>query len=332
MKLIVDAFGGDNAPEEIVAGVLAGMDEFNDMSVILTGDEHILKELVSGSKHLLPKIEIVHAPERISMDEPPVNAVKKKRNSSMVVGLELLKAKSGDGFLTCGSTGAALSGALLRVGRIKGVLRPALAPILPNGNKGVMLIDCGANMDCKPANLEQFAVMGDIYMKSVLRVDSPRVGLANVGTEDEKGNALTHEAFLLLKARQDINFIGNLEGRDVFEKADVIVSDGFAGNLLLKSIEGTASFLVGIIKKEFTANLRSKMGAGLLMPSLKRIKKMMDYTEYGGAPLLGIDGVIIKGHGSSNAKAAAAAVRQYARMINADVVEIIKERLSAADI
>lgn len=332
MKLIVDAFGGDNAPEEIVAGVLEGMDEFNEMSVILTGDENILKDLLNGRRELIPRIDIVHAPEKISMDEPPVNAIKKKRNSSMVVGLELLKDKSGDGFLTCGSTGATLSGALLRVGRIKGVLRPALAPILPNGGKGVMLIDCGANMDCKPANLEQFAVMGDIYMKSVLRFDNPRIGLANVGTEDEKGNALTHEAFPLLKERGDINFVGNLEGRDVFDKADVIVSDGFAGNLLLKSIEGTASFLMGIIKKEFSSNLRSKMGAGLLMPSLKRIKKMMDYTEYGGAPLLGIDGVIIKGHGSSNAKAVHAAVRQCARMINADVVEIIKERLCAADI
>ena len=225
-----------------------------------------------------------------------------------------------------------LSGALLRVGRIKGVLRPALAPILPNGGKGVMLIDCGANMDCKPANLEQFAVMGDIYMKSVLRLDNPRIGLANVGTEDEKGNALTHEAFPLLKARNDINFVGNLEGRDVFEKADVIVSDGFAGNLLLKSIEGTAAFLMGMIKREFSQGLRSKLGAGLLMPSLKRIKKTMDYTEYGGAPLLGIDGVIIKGHGSSNAKAVRAAVRQCARMVNADVVEIIKERLSAAEL
>ncbi len=332
MKLIVDAFGGDNAPEEIVSGVLEGMDEFNEMSVILTGDENILKDLLNGHRELMPRIDIVHAPERISMDEPPVNAIKKKKNSSMVVGLELLKDKSGDGFLTCGSTGATLSGALLRVGRIKGVLRPALAPILPNGGKGVMLIDCGANMDCKPANLEQFAVMGDIYMKSVLRLDSPRIGLANVGTEDEKGNVLTHETFPLLKARTDINFVGNLEGRDVFDKADVIVSDGFAGNLLLKSIEGTASFLMGIIKKEFSSGLRSKMGAGLLMPSLKRIKKMMDYTEYGGAPLLGIDGVIIKGHGSSNAKAVRAAVRQCARMINADVVEIIKERLSAVEI
>ena len=164
------------------------------------------------------------------------------------------------------------------------------------------------------------------------RLDSPRIGLANVGTEDEKGNVLTHETFPLLKARTDINFVGNLEGRDVFDKADVIVSDGFAGNLLLKSIEGTASFLMGIIKKEFSSGLRSKMGAGLLMPYLKRIKKMMDYTEYGGAPLLGIDGVIIKGHGSSNAKAVRAAVRQCVRMINADVVEIIKERLSAVEI
>lgn len=332
MKLIIDAFGGDNAPEEIIAGALEAMDDYKEMSVVFTGDEGIIKDLLNGHAELLSRIDIVHAPERISMDEPPVNAIKKKKNSSLVVGLEMLKSKSGDGFLTCGSTGAALSGALLRVGRIRGVLRPALAPILPNGGKGVMLIDCGANMDCKPANLEQFAVMGDIYMKSVLRLDNPRIGLANVGTEDEKGNALTHEAFPLLKGRGDLNFVGNLEGRDVFDKADVIVSDGFAGNLLLKSIEGTASFLMGMIKEEFTSNLRSKMGAGLLMPALKRIKKTMDYTEYGGAPLLGIDGVVIKGHGSSNAKAVRAAVKQCAKMINADVVEIIKDRLSETSI
>lgn len=329
MKIIIDAFGGDNAPSEIIKGAALALEEFPELEIILTGDEEKTAAEVEKYPQAKQRIRIVHAPELISMDEPPVTAVKRKRHSSLVEGLELLKAGEGDAFITCGSTGAALSGALLRVGRIKGILRPALAPMLPNNNKGVLLIDCGANMDCKSANLVQFAMMGDIYMRKVIGVERPRVALANVGTESEKGNELTHEVFPILAADKNLNFVGNMEGRDVFTAADVIVSDGFAGNLLLKSIEGTAGYMTSLMKREFSSSLRSKLGAALLMPALKRLKKSMDYTEYGGAPLLGIDGVVLKGHGSSNAKALASTVRQAVRMVDGRVVDTIKQALTA---
>lgn len=328
MKIIMDAFGGDHAPVEIVKGAAAALAEFPTLCILLTGDEQRVKAEIAKYPEVSDRFEVVHAPGIISMDEPPVNAVKRKRDSSLVVGLELLKAKQGDAFITCGSSGATLSGALLRVGRIRGILRPALAPMLPNNNKGVLLIDCGANMDCKSANLVQFAAMGNIYMKKVVGLERPRIALANVGTEDEKGNELTHETYPLLAADSSLNFVGNMEARDVFTASDVIVADGFAGNLLLKSVEGTAAYLMGIIKTEFSSTLRSKLGAGLLMPSLKRIKKSMDYTEYGGAPLLGIDGVVLKGHGSSNARAVQSSVRQAIRMVEGNVVETIRENLA----
>ncbi|MBS6474570.1 MAG: phosphate acyltransferase PlsX [Clostridiales bacterium] len=333
MKIIIDAFGGDHAPSEIIKGTVQALGEFPELHVILTGDEQkINAELQKETQAPMDRISVVHAPDVISMDEPPVNAIKRKKNSSLVVGLELLKAREGDAFITCGSTGATLSGALLRVGRIRGILRPALAPMLPNERgTGVLLIDCGANMDCKPANLEQFAMMGDAYMRCVAGVENPRIALANVGVEDEKGNELTHAAYPLIKAHEELNFVGNMEARDVFSASDVIVSDGFAGNLLLKSVEGTAGYLMGTLKKEFLSSLRGKLGAMMLKPALKRVKKSMDYTEYGGAPLLGIDGIVLKGHGSSNAKAMASTVRQAVRMIDADIVGVIKSRLSQAD-
>jgi len=327
MKLIIDAFGGDHAPSEIIKGSISALKDFALLEIIFTGDEETIRQELALYEDFSSRIRIVHAPERISMDEPPVNAIKQKRNSSLVVGLELLKSREGDAFLTCGSTGATLSGALLRVGRIKGIQRPALAPMLPNHNKGVLLIDCGANMDCKPVNLEQFAVMGDIYMRDVIGVERPKIGLANVGTEDEKGNELTHAVFPLLKAHTELNFTGNIEGRDVLDTVDIVVADGFAGNLLLKSIEGTAGFIMGMLKTEFTSSFRSKLGAAILMKSLKKIKKKMDYTEYGAAPLLGIDGVVLKGHGSSNAKAVYAAIRQSIKMTDADIVGKIKKKM-----
>lgn len=328
MNIIIDAFGGDNAPREIIKGTAMALKEFPELTVTLTGDEEKIRRELAAYPETQGRISIVYAPEIISMDEPPVLAVKRKRHSSLVEGLELLKAGQGDAFITCGSTGATLSGALLRVGRIKGILRPALSPVLPNDRKGVMLIDCGANMDCKSANLVQFAMMGDIYMRKVLHVESPRIALANVGTESEKGNELTHEVYPLLQADKRLNFVGNMEGRDVFTAADVIVADGFAGNLLLKSIEGTAGYMSHLMKEGFTSSLRCKLGAALLMPALKSLKKKMDYTEYGGAPLLGINGVVLKGHGSSNAKALAATVRQAVRMVEGRVVETIKEALA----
>lgn len=329
MKIILDALGGDHAPGAVVQGALAFLRARADVHIVFTGPENVLQSLLEKEADVAGRYTIVHAPEQISMDEPPVLAIKRKRNSSLVVGLELLKSKAGDAFVTCGSTGATLSGALLRVGRIRGVSRPALAPILPSKTgKGVMLIDCGANMDCKPQNLAQFALMGDLYMRHIVKIEKPRVGLASVGTEDEKGNELTHAAFPLIKELPGLNFVGNIEGRDLFD-VDVCVADGFAGNLLLKSVEGTAKYLLGMIKTEVTASFSRKIGALLLKPAFKAIKNKMDYAEYGGAPLLGIDGVVLKGHGSSNARAVECTLRQAADMVSADVVSRIRTEIEA---
>jgi len=327
MKLIIDAMGGDNAPEEIIKGTIEKLNERKDFSVIFTGLEDKIKAELSKYAYDEAKVEIVNATEVISMDEHPVEAIRKKKDSSMVVGQLLLKEKKGDAFITCGSTGACLACAQLRLGRIKGINRPALAPVLPNGQKGAMLIDCGANMDCKPINLAQFAVMGSIYMEKVLGVEKPRVGLANVGIEDTKGNELTKAAFELIKEQNLVNFIGNAEGRDLVDKVDVMVADGFAGNLMLKSMEGFASFMIATMKKSFMASLRTKIGALLLKPALKDLKKAMDYNAYGGAPLLGVDGVVIKGHGSSKANTMHANIEQAIKMVQADIVGVIKENI-----
>lgn len=327
MKLIIDAMGGDNAPYEIIKGTIETLNERNDFSVVLCGQEDKIQEELSKYSFDKEKVEIVNATEVISMEEHPVEAIRKKKDSSMVVGQLLLKEKKGDAFITCGSTGACLACAQLRLGRIKGINRPALAPVLPNGKKGAMLIDCGANMDCKPVNLAQFAVMGSIYMEKVLGVENPRVGLANVGTEDTKGNELTKASFELIKEQNLVNFIGNAEGRDLVDKVDVMVADGFAGNLMLKGMEGFASFMIGTMKKSFMSSLRTKIGALLLKPALKDLKKAMDYNAYGGAPLLGVDGVVIKGHGSSKADTMHANIMQAIKMVQADVVGVIKENI-----
>ena len=327
MKLIIDAMGGDNAPLEIVKGVVESLNARDDFSVILTGQLKAVEEELSKYDYPSDRVEIVDAPEVISMDEHPVEAIRKKKNSSMVVGQLLLKEKKGDAFITFGSTGACLACAQLRVGRIKGIIRPALAPVLPNKNKGVMLIDCGANMDCKPNNLAQFAVMGSIYMEKVVGVENPKVGLASVGTEDAKGNEVTKEALALIREQNLVNFLGNAEGRDIVDRVDVMVSDGFAGNFMMKGLEGFGEFIISTMKKSFTSSLRCKIGALLLKPALKDLKQAIDYNAYGGAPLLGIDGVVIKGHGSAKAKTVGPTIDQAIKIVQADVVGIIKENI-----
>ena len=331
MKLIIDAMGGDYAPIEIVKGSIEKLNITPNLSLIFTGQEAIIKQELSKYTYPLDRVEIVNATEIIEMNEPPVAAIKNKKNSSLVVALDLLKEGRGDAFITAGSTGATLAGALLRVGRIKGIKRPALAPIMPSKTKGVLLIDCGANMDCKPVNLAQFAIMGSIYMEKVLGIPSPRVGLASVGVEDEKGNELSRASFELIKEENAVNFIGNIEGRDVFDKVDVVVADGFAGNIMLKSIEGMAVFMFDILKTELTSSLRSKIGALLLKPSLRRMKKTLDYTSYGGAPLLGIDGIIIKAHGSTKARTVHFTIQQAMDMVNADLVNVIKSSIVSTE-
>ncbi len=329
MKIVVDGFGGDNAPEAIVEGVVSAIKTYEDISIILTGDENKLKELVAGREE--GKIEYLHATEIITNDESPTEAIRTKKDSSLVKALDYLKAEEDCiGLVSAGSTGAVLTGATVRVGRIRGITRPALCPMLPTIKGGkVLLVDCGANADCKAPMLVQFAIMGSSYAKAVLGVESPRVALLSNGTEDKKGNELTHEAFALLKECKSINFVGNMEARDMLSgEYDVIVSDGFSGNVALKSCEGTAVGVFKIMKKSIMAGgLRAKLGYLLLKPALKQVKMVMDYSESGGAAFLGVIKPVIKSHGASEAKSICASIGQIVEMHKGSIIEKIKEGL-----
>jgi glycerol-3-phosphate acyltransferase PlsX len=328
MKFAVDAFGGDNAPEAIIEGCVMALKQYNDFSVILTGDETLIKQELAKHDTDLSRVEILHASEVISPEEHPTVAIKRKKDSSMVKALELVRDKRAECFVSAGSTGAILTGATLLVGRMKGVKRPALAPVLPAREGCVLLLDVGANTDCKPLYLQQFALMGKAYMQGVMGLENPRVGLLNNGTEEEKGNELTKAAYQLLK-QAPVNFTGNCEGREILSgDFDVVVCDGFVGNVVLKFMEGFAGTLFGILKDELTSGLRVKIGAALSRRAFRNIKKKMDYTEYGGAPLLGIDGGIIKAHGSSNAKAVCSAIDQARRYVIGKVNDSIKNAIA----
>lgn len=323
-RIIIDIMGGDHAPAAVLDGALLALNEYDDICLTLVGK----KELVTGAIAGHDRVKIVDAREEIEMAESPVNAVRTKKDSSMVVGLNLLKEKKGDAFISAGNTGALVAGATLIVRRAKGVDRAALAPLLPDAKGGqVLLVDCGANVDCKPQYLKQFAIMGSIYTETVTGIKNPRVGLINNGGEAEKGNALTKEAYKLL-SEADINFAGNAEGRYLLSgDYDVVVCDGFTGNVVMKFLEGTASLLMGMLKKHLTSSLRAKIGAALAKPGFRKFKKEMDYTEYGGALLLGIDGGVIKAHGSSNANAIKNTIKQARSFIKGGVVEQITEKL-----
>ncbi|MBE7021769.1 MAG: phosphate acyltransferase PlsX [Ruminococcaceae bacterium] len=328
MRIAVDAFGGDHAPEAIVKGCVQAVSECN-AELILVGKEQILAALLEHEDVPTGKIHIHHAEEVIETSESPVDSIRRKKDSSLVVGLELVKNGEADAVVSAGNTGAYLAGAFRTLGRVKGVKRPALTTVLPTvGNPGVIL-DVGANADCRPLHLVQFAQMGAIYAEHVLGIQHPRVGLLNIGAEEAKGNALTKETHQLLKSAP-VNFIGNIEPRDVpYGLADVIVCDGFTGNVVIKLIEGTASALFSMMKDVFYKSTLTKLAAGILKPGLKTVKSRMDYSEYGGAPLLGIDGVVFKAHGSSDAKAIKNAVKTTALYVEAGVNEKIKAAISA---
>ena len=328
MNIILDAFGGDNAPKAIVGGAVQAVNEYSDIRIILTGKADLIKEELALYNYDKSKIKVVNANEVIEMAEPPVEAIKKKTDSSLVVGFNLLKEGRGQAFITAGSTGATVAGATLIVRRIKGVKRPALAPVMPTSHgNGVLLIDCGANVDCKPSYIAQFAQMGSIYMNKAHGISNPRVGLLNNGAEEEKGNMQTKEAYAILKS-MPINFLGNVEARNINSgDYDVIACDGFAGNIALKMMEGAAQTITTMLKQELYANLKSKIGALLAKGAFNRLKKRMDYTEYGGALLLGVNGCVIKAHGSSNALAIKNAVNQAREFIIGDLVNIIKEEI-----
>lgn len=332
MKIVVDGFGGDNAPEAIVEGVVLALDKYKDVEIVLTGDEERLKSLMNGREN--GRVEYIHATEVITNDESPTEAIRAKKDSSLVKALDYLKAEEGCvGMVSAGSTGAVLTGATVRVGRIRGITRPALCPILPTIKGGnVLLIDCGANADCKAPMLVQFAIMGTSYAKAVLGIENPRVALLSNGTEDKKGNEMTHEAFGLLKECESINFVGNMEARELISgDYDVIVSDGFSGNIALKSCEGTAVGVFKLLKQGILGGgLRAKLGYFFLKPVLKDLKHTLDYSESGGAAFLGVIKPVIKSHGASEAKSICASIGQVRDMAVGNIIESIKAGLPQA--
>lgn len=324
--IAIDAMGGDNAPGAIVEGTIQALRDMKDIRVLLAGPEATLQPLVEAAPDVKDRIEILPADEIISMDEPPVQQIRRKKNSSMVVAMLAVKEGRAQAVISAGSTGAILAGALLRIGRIRGIDRPALGPVMPGRKKPFILVDAGANVDCTPEYLVQFGMMGSIYMKNVLGVAEPQVGLVNIGTEAEKGNALSKETYQRMQAQKLYHFAGNCEAREIPDSDfDVVVADGFDGNIILKFMEGLSSTLIGMLKESLMGSLRSKIGALLIKPALKGFKKRMDYEEYGGAPLLGVEGAVVKAHGSSNAKAFYHAVRQARTMIETDLVGVIRE-------
>lgn len=335
MRIIVDAFGGDNAPLEILKGCEMSVKE-NGYEIVLSGDEEKIKSCAAENGISLENMTIINASQVVTMDDPPDCILKAKSDSSMAVGMKSLAAGEGDAFVTAGSTGAAVIGSTFLVKRIKGVKRAALATIMPNDKGGnFMVLDVGANVECRAEVLVQFGVMGSEYMKAFLGVDNPRIALLNVGTEDTKGGELQKETFSLLK-NMPLNFIGNVEARDLlFGAADVVVCDGFSGNIALKSIEGTAQYLINNLKPVFKKNLGTIIAYLMLKGSLKDFKKKLDYTEIGGAPLMGIAKPVIKAHGNSKAKAFKNAIDQAAVYAKSGAIEkiadVVKKGKDTAD-
>lgn len=327
MRLALDAMGGDNAPKSTVEGAIQAVKEY-DVEICLVGIKEEIHKYMSEEDKSNDKIVVIEASEVISNDDTPVTAIKQKKDSSMVVGLKQVKEGTCDAFLSAGSTGAFLAGSLLKVGRIKGIDRPALSPLIPTTKGMCMIIDAGANIDCKPKNLQQFAIMGSTYMEKVMGISNPKVGLLNVGTEEGKGNDLTKQGFELL-SKMNINFIGNIEARDVAEGiCDVVVCDGFVGNVLLKTTEGVAQAIFDILKGIFMQNAVTKVAALMLKNGLKAFKKKFDYKEVGGAPFMGIDGIMIKAHGSSDSKAIKNAIRQAKLLYDNQCLDIIRQEIS----
>lgn len=331
-NVAVDAMGGDHAPAEIVKGVVEAVNENSRIKVYLTGrQEAVKKELVQYTYHK-EQIEIVNAAEVIDTAEPPVMAIRKKKDSSIVTALNLVKSGVCDAFVSAGSSGAVLVGGQLIVGRIKGIERAPLAPLIPTEKGCSLLIDCGANVDARPSHLVQFAKMGSVYMESVMGIPNPRVAIVNIGAEEEKGNALVKETFPLLKNCPEINFIGSIEARDIpTGYADVIVCEAFAGNIILKLYEGVGAALIKKVKAGMMTSLRSKIGGLLVKPALKETLKEFSVEEYGGAPLLGLNGLVVKTHGSSKAIEIKNSVLQCVTFKEQRINQKIKEKVILKD-
>lgn len=328
VRVVVDAMGGDNAPGEIVKGAVQALNHQENIHIIFTGLKEAIEKELSGYSYPADRVTIVHTSQVIETAEPPVAAIRSKKDSSIVVGMRMVRDGEADAFVSAGSSGAILVGGQTIVGRIRGIERPALAPLIPTENGVTLLIDCGANVDARSSHLVQFARMGSIYMENVVGVSSPRVGIVNIGAEEEKGNALVKETFPLLKQCGDIHFIGSVEARDIpAGAADVVVCEAFVGNVILKLYEGVAGTLLSKIKGTLMENLRTKLGALLIKPALKKTLKSFDASEYGGAPLLGLKGLVVKVHGSSKAKEVEHSIYQCVQFKEQQINEKISEHI-----
>ncbi|GIN18978.1 MAG TPA: phosphate acyltransferase PlsX [Bacillus bacterium] len=325
MKIAIDAMGGDHAPKEVILGINKAAQDFSDTEFILYGDKEQIEKYLQPNE----QVTIVHTDEMISPTDEPVRAVRRKKEASMVKMAQAVADGEADACISAGNTGALMTAGLFIVGRIKGIERPALAPTLPTlDGKGFLMLDLGANADAKPEHLLQYAFMGQIYAEKVRKIEKPRVALLNIGSESNKGNELTKKTFELLEG-SNVNFVGNIEARELLEgHADVVVTDGFTGNVVLKAIEGTAASLFSMLKSTFTSSFKNKLAAGLIKSDLVELKNLMDYSEYGGAALFGLQAPVVKAHGSSNSNAVYHAIRQTRDIVMNDVAETIKSAVA----
>lgn len=332
MKIVVDAMGGDFAPKVNVDGAIDALREFSDVEIILAGPQELVEKTIgeyadqAAYAQVKDRLTVVDAPEVITTEEHPVMALRRKKNSTFCVGMDIVRRKEAQAFVSAGSTGAVMAGAMFKIGRIKGVARPALAAPLPVPGRTMLLVDAGANTDCKPEWINQFAMMGSIYMNRVMGVETPEVGLVNIGTEEAKGNEQAQAAHALMKAQNVYRFIGNVEARDTMAGlCDVLAADGFVGNVVLKNTEGVVSALFKLLKGGLLSSTKGKVAALLAKDTFKSLKMSFDSTEVGGVPLLGVEGAVIKAHGNSNARAIFCAIRQARTVVDTGVVDLIRE-------
>jgi glycerol-3-phosphate acyltransferase PlsX len=331
ITVAIDGMGGDNGAPEMVKGAVNAVNDHDGVKVIICGDEDIINTELAKYEYIKDRIEVVHTTEEVEVDASPVMEIRQKKDSSMVVAMKLVKEGKASGFVSAGSSGAILVGGQLIVGRMKGIQRAPLAPLVPNTEGIALLVDAGANMDAKPEHLVQYAVMGSIYMEKIVGIKNPRVGIVNVGVEEHKGNKLVKDTYPMLKELDGINFIGSVEPREIPHGAcDVIVCDAFVGNALLKVQEGLASALVHMIKDNIMQSTRTKIGGALVKPAMKNVMKLFDTTEYGGAPLLGLDGLVVKIHGNATHKEMKNAILQCVDFTEKKVNDTIKEAIVKA--
>ena len=331
MRIVVDAMGGDFAPKVNVDGSIDALREFSDMEITLVGPQELVEKTIGeyadqqALSGVRSRLSVVDAPEVVTTEEHPVMALRRKKNSTFCVGMDIVRRKEAQAFVSAGSTGALMAGAMFKIGRIKGVARPALATLLPVPNRPMLMVDAGANVDCKPDWIVQFAMMGSVYMQKVMGVDQPDVGLLNIGVEDAKGNEQTQAACALMRREQPFHFIGSVEARDALAgTCDVLATDGFAGNVLLKNTEGVIAMLFGLLKGGLMSSTKGRIAALLAKDTFRELKHSFDSTEVGGAPLLGVEGAVIKAHGNSNARAIFCAIRQAKKVVDSGVVELIR--------